>query len=206
MMKNILTHVKGIGTCLLSYFMAVVLSWAAYPLIMIVLIGYIDPDISLSIWSLIVNIIYFVIAYQLMHGFGEKDSKPYRYARYELKGLVCSGAAYVLLTGVGFLIIFLANKFVIVHHPKFVIETLNGYLRMGVYMPFYWLMRLIEGPKGEICPIPSVTYLRAMLAGLLVLPAGAFGYWMGFTGRRIFKGNVKSPLLRRLVYPAPKKK
>lgn len=205
-MKNILTHVKGTGTCLLSYFMAVVLSWAAYPLIMIVLIGYIDPDICLSVWSLIVTLVYFVIAYQLMHGFGEKDNKPYRFARYSLKGLVCAALCYAVVTALGFLVIFLANKYVVVHHPKFVIETLNGYLRMGVYMPFYWLMRLMEGPKGEICPIPSVTYLRATLAGLLLLPSGAFGYWMGFTGRRIFKGNVKSPFLRRLFYSTPKKK
>lgn len=206
MKSNILTHVKGVGTSLLSYLMAVILSWAAYPLIMIVLIGYIDPDLSLSIWSLIVTLLYMVIAYQLMHGFGTKDMQPFRHARYQFKGLVCAAIGYVLVTALGSLVIFLANKYVIVHHPKFVIETLNGYLRMGVYMPFYWLMRLIEGPKGDICPIPSVTYVRAMLSGLLLLPAGAFGYWMGFTGRRIFKGNVKNPLLRRLFYSTPKKK
>lgn len=206
MMKNILTHAKGMKTCLLSYLMALVISWAAYPLIIIVLIGYIDPDISLAIWSLIVTIVYLIVGYQLMHSFGEKDRQPYDHARYALKGLVCCALAYVIVTALGLLVIYLANEFVIVHHPKFVIETLNGYLRLAVYMPFYWLMRLMEGPKGEICPVPSVTWLRAMLGGLVMLPAGAFGYWMGFTGRRIYKGELKNPLLRRIFYSTPKNK
>ncbi|MBO4325717.1 MAG: hypothetical protein J5950_00405 [Clostridia bacterium] len=205
-MKNILTHLKGMKTCLLSYLMALVISWAAFPLIIIVLTGYIDPDISLAVWSLIVTLVYLTVGYQLMHSFGEKDRQPYDHARYALKGLVCSVLAYVIVTALGLLVIYLANEFVIVHHPKFVIETLNGYLRLAVYMPFYWLMRLMEGPKGEICPVPSVTWLRAVLGGLVMLPAGAFGYWMGFTGRRIFKGEIKSPLLRRILYSTPKKR
>ncbi|MBP5633246.1 MAG: hypothetical protein J6Y21_10855 [Clostridia bacterium] len=206
MMKNISTHLKGMRTCLLSYLMALVIAWAAYPLIIIVLIGYIDPDISLSIWSLIVTIVYVTVCYQLMHSFGEKDRQPYDHARYGLKGLVCAALAYAVVTAAGFLVIVIANKYVIVHHPKFVIETLNGYLRLAVYMPFYWLMRLLEGPKGEICPVPSVTWLRAVIGGLVMIPSSAFGYWMGFTGRRIFKGEIKSPLLRRILYPKPKNK
>ncbi len=206
MKNNILTHVKGTGWCLLSYFMGVILSWAAYPLIMIALHNIIAPDLSQSIYTLVNFLIYLIIAYLLLHGFGERDRKPYNWVRYPLKGLVCALFAWLLINAVGFLVIFLANKYVIVHHPKFVIETLNGYLRIVVYMPFYWLLRLIEGAPHELCPIPSATYLRGLLVTLLTLPAPAFGYWMGFTGRRIFKRELKSPFLRRLVYSEPKKK
>ena len=159
---------------------------------------------KISVPSLIVTIVYVIVGYQLMYSFGEKDRQPYDHARYGLKGLVCAALAYVIVTALGFFVIFIANKYVIVHHPKFVIETLNGYLRLAVYMPFYWLMRIMEGPKGEICPVPSVTWLRAALGGLVMLPAAAFGYWMGFTGRRIYKGELKNPLLRRIFYSTPK--
>ncbi len=206
MWDNVKTHIKGAGKCLLSYFMAAVLAWAAYPLIMIVLIGYIKPDLCLSIYTLVTFLIYLVIGYQLMHGFGEKDMKPYGWARYPLKGLVCAAICYVIVSAVGCVIVFVADKYVVVHHPKFVIETLNGYLKLAVYMPFYWILRLVEGAPREICPVPDVTYLRALAAGLLTLPAPAFGYWMGFRGKRIFRGEVKNPLLRRLFYSSPKKK
>ena len=203
-MANVKTHIYTVGRCLLAYFMTAVLAWAAVPLIIILPSGYVEPDTCMVVYSAIVTVIMLIITYILLHSVGEKDRKPYSWARYPAKGLIGAAIAFVLITALGWLVIWLANKYVVVHHPKFVIETLNGYLRLAVYMPFYWLLRLIEGPAGEICPVPSVTYLRAALCGLLIIPPAAFGYWMGFGGRRIFKGEISNKTLRRILYQEPK--
>jgi len=203
-MANVKTHIYAVGRCLLAYFMTAVLAWAAVPLIIILPSGYVEPDTAMTVYSAVVTAIMLIITYILLHGVGEKDRKPYNWARYQAKGLVAAAIAYVLITAIGWLVIWLANKYVVVHHPKFVIETLNGYLRLAVYMPFYWLLRLIEGPVREICPVPSVTYLRAALVGLLTVPPAAFGYWMGFNNHRIFKGEISNKTLRRILYQEPK--
>ena len=84
MKNNILTHVKGTGWCLLSYFMGVILSWAAYPLIMIALHNIIAPDVSQSVYTLITFLIYLVIAYLLMHATNDvKDRTGVIEGRYQ---------------------------------------------------------------------------------------------------------------------------
>lgn len=204
-MENVKTHWKGIGKILLCYILTVLLSWAAFPIIVLVLSGYATPDFCLSIYTIFSTVIFCVITYLTMHGFGQEDRKPYKWVRYPAKGLVCAAITYVLIVLLEYILIWIANEYVIVSHPQFVIETLNAYVRIALFMPFYWLFRLLEGPAGELCPVPSVSYLNCLLPALLVLSIAAFGYWMGFTGRRIIKWDIQNRFLRRILYPKPKR-
>lgn len=203
-MNNLKTHLKGIRNVLLCYLLTVLLSWAAFPIIVIVLSGIATPDFCFCVYTVFCTVILAVITYIIMHGYGEEDTKPYRYARYPLKGLAVAAMAYIVIIGLEHLMISYANKNVIVHHPTFAIETLNGYVRLILFMPFYWLFRVIEGPQTGICPVPSVTYLNCVIPGAIVLAVSCFGYLMGFTGHRIFKGEIKNKFLRQLLYPKPK--
>lgn len=204
-MENFKTHLKGIRKVLLCYVLTVVLAWAAFPLIVIVLSGYMSPDFWFSIYTLFSTIICCIITYLTMHGFGSDDRKPYKWVRYPWKGLVCGAITYVIIVLLEYLMIWVANEHVVVSHPQFVIETLNAYVRMALYMPFYWFFRLIQGPAGAVCPIPSVSYLNCLLPGILIIGIAAFGYWMGYTGRRIIKWEIKNRFLRSVLYPKPKR-
>lgn len=210
MPANLKTHVVGARKVLFCYMLTVALSWAAFPIIVIltsdlVFGGRVTADFCLSIYSLFTTLILCIITYLTLHGFGEKDRKPYRWARYPLKGLVCAAAAYAVVVLLEWLMIQIANRYIIVTHPKFVIETLNAYARMVFGMPFYWLFRLLEGPAGVLCPVPSVTYTNILLPGVLVLAVSAFGYWMGYSGRRIIKVQIENKFLRRILYAGPKR-
>lgn len=204
-MENIKTHLKGIRNVLLCYGLTVVLAWAAFPLIVIVLSGYMTPDFWFSVYTLFSTLVFCIITYCIMHGFGNDDRKPYKWVRYPWKGLVCGAITFVLIVLLEYLLIWVANEHVIVSHPKFVIEVLNAYVRMALYMPFYWLFRLLEGPAGEICPIPSVSYLNCLLPGILIIGIAGFGYYMGYTGRKIIKWDIKNQFLRSIIYPKPKR-
>lgn len=204
-MENLKTHLKGIRKVALCYILTVVLSWAAYPLIVIVLSGYMTPDFCLSIYTLFSTIIFCIITYLTMHGFGQNDRKPYKWARYPQKGLVCGAVTYILIVLLEYIMIGVSNEYVIVSHPQFVIETLNAYVRIALFMPFYWFFRLIQGPAGEVCPVPSVSYLNCLIPALFVIVIATFGYWMGFTGRRIIKWEIKNRFLNNILYPKPKR-
>ncbi len=204
-MENIKTHCKGIGKLLLCYVLTVLLSWAAFPLIMIVLSGVATPDFCQSIYTVFATVVFCIITYLMMHGFGEEDRKPYKWARYPLKGLVCGAITYGVLVLLEYVMIAIANEYVIVSHPQFVIETINAYVRMAVMMPFYWFFRLWEGPVGEICPVPSVTYWNCLIPLLLLVGVATLGYWMGYTNRRIIKVDIQNRFLRSIFYPKPKR-
>lgn len=204
-MENVKTHWMGIRKVLLCYILAVLLSWAAFPIIMIAFSGIATPDLCFSIYTLFSTLIFCIITYLTMHGFGSQDRKPYRWVRYPTKGLVCAVIAYVGIVLLEYILIAVANEYVIVSHPKIVIEVLNAYVRLFLYMPFYWLFRLIQGPANEFCPVPSVTYLNCLIPAVPVLCVSALGYWMGFTGRRIIKRDIQNTFLRSILYPKPKR-
>lgn len=205
MSDNFRTHLDGFGKVMLCYVLTVILSWAAYPIIVIVLSGIATPDICLSIYTFISMVIYCIITYLLMHGYGEKDLKPYKWVKYPLKGLVCGAAAFFLIAMIEHLMIMIANKYVIVNHPTFNIETLNAYVRVAFMMPFYWLFRLLEGAPNPACPVPSATYLNSFLPGVIIVIPPMFGHFMGQSGRRIFKGEIKNSFLRAILYPKPRR-
>lgn len=204
-MENIKTHLKGIRNVLLCYVLTVVLAWAAFPLIVIALSGYMTPDFWFSVYTLFSTVVFCIITYCIMHGFGEDDRKPYKWVRYPWKGLVCGAISFVIIVLLEYVMIGVANEYVIVSHPKFVIEVLNAYVRIALCMPFYWFFRLIEGPVGVLCPIPSVSYWNCLIPGVLIIGIAGFGYFMGFTGRRIIKWDIKNKFLHNLLYPKPKR-
>lgn len=205
MSDNIKTHLDGFGKVMLCYVLTVILSWAAFPIIVIVLSGIATPDICLSIYTFISMMIYCIITYMLMHGYGEKDLKPYKWVKYPMKGLVCGAFAALLIILIEHIFILIANKYVIVNHPTFNIETLNAYVRIAFMMPFYWLFRLLEGKPDALCPVPSATYLNSFLPGIIIILPAMLGYLMGQSGKRIFKGEVKNKVLRAILYPKPKR-
>jgi hypothetical protein len=44
-----------------------------------------------------------------------------------------------------------------------------------------------------------------LIPGVLIIGIAGFGYFMGFTGRRIIKWDIKNKFLHNLLYPKPKR-
>lgn len=205
MMLNFKTHIQGMGKVLYAYFLAVALSWAAFPVIVITLSQFAQIYTILSVYTFIVTLIFISILYMTMHGFGETDRKPYLWVRYNLKGFVCGLAAFVLIILVEFAVIYLADRYIIVNHPFFTIMSLNHYAKLVLYMPFFWLYRIIS-PATEESIIPEVTNLTSILPVIVVTAAAGIGYIMGYHGIRIFKNPPKNEFLRKFIYGGPRKK
>ena len=67
---------QGIGKVLYAYFLAVALSWAAFPIILIALQQYGQIYVVFSVYTFIVTLVFICILYMMMHGYGEMDRKP----------------------------------------------------------------------------------------------------------------------------------
>lgn len=204
MKLNIKTHLQAMGKVLYSYFSVVVLSWVALPVIIILSQQFGQIYVIQSVYSFVITLIMIIMMYITMHGLGEKERKPYEWARYNLKGFVCGTLAYVLVILLEILIIFLADENIDVHHPYFSIETLNRYAKLIIYMPFFWLYRIIS-PSTSVSVVPEVTYLTSVLPIIVVTISSGVGYIMGFNGIRIIKKGPKNAILRKFFYGGPRK-
>lgn len=204
MILNIKTHLEAVGKVLYTYFLGVALSWMAFPVIIVLLQQFAEVYLILSIYTFIITIVMVMMMYIMMHGHGEKERKPYEWARYNLKGFVCGALAFVVIILLEFLIIFLADKYIDVHHPYFSIEALNRYAKLIIYMPFFWLYRIIS-PPTEKCIIPEVEPLTCILPIIIITLSAGIGYIMGFNGIRIIKKGPKSTFLRKFFYGGPRK-
>lgn len=205
MMPNLKTHIQGIGKVLYAYFLAVAMSWAAFPIIVITLARSAQIYVILSVYTFISTVLFICILYLMMHGFGEMDRKPYKWARYEMKGFVCALCAFAVVVLAELLVIFLADQYIIVRHPYFMITSLNHYAKLVLFMPFFWFFRMISPPTPESI-VPEVTELSCLFPGLLVAVVAGIGYVMGYHGIRIVKNPPKNEFLRKLIYGGPKKK
>lgn len=204
MMPNIKTHLKGMGKLLYIYCLAVAISWAAFPVIVTFLQQYVQLYVMLSIYTFVSSLVLVAMLYITMHGFGEADRKPYSWVKYNMKGFVCGLMTFVVILLIEMFIIFLADKYVIVKHPFLTIESLNHYAKLIIYMPFFWLYRMIS-PPTEITIVPDVTYITALLPGILFVVASGIGYIMGYHGVRIIKNPPKGEKIRRFFYGGPHK-
>lgn len=204
MMSNITTHLKGMGKLIYTYILAVALSWAAFPVIVVTLRQYAQLYIVISVYSLIVTLIMIAMIYMTMHGFGERERRPYEWARYNLKGFVCGLIAFAVILAIEELIILVANEYVVVKHPFLTIESLNHYAKLILYMPFFWIYRIIS-PPTEISVVPDITGLTAIIPGVIIIIAAGVGYIMGFHGIRIIKNPPKGEKIRKFFYGGPRK-
>lgn len=204
MMPNIKTHLKGMGKLAYVYFLAVAISWAAFPVIVIGLQQYAQIYVVLSVYTFFSTLVLAAMLYMTMHGFGEADRKPYGWARYNAKGLVCALMLFVALLLVEEIIILLADQYIIVKHPYLTIESLNHYAKLVIYMPFLWFYRIISPPTA-VSVVPDITWYTAIFPGIIILVASGLGYIMGYHDIRIFKITPKAEVLRKFLYGGPRK-
>lgn len=191
MEKNIITHLKGISRCWFAYFLAVLFSWLSYPIIVIALQQFANIHALLGAYTLLVTIIFFIILYCNMHNMGNLDRKPYKWARYKAKGFVCAAIAFAVVYGLEVLAIVIAEEFFIVQHPFYVIESVNSYIRLILYMPYYWLYVVLNHfPEENIVPV--VKYVTALIPAIASVGIAGLGYLMGYKNIRIIKRKEKA--------------
>lgn len=184
------------------YFMGVAVSWAGFPIVCMVSVrlGWTVDRIQ-TFYSVFAVIVYTILTYLGMHDFGEHDRRPYKWARYKAKGLVCGAMGFAAIYVAEILFVLAADKFIRVQHPIINIEGLHGYVTQLIYMPFFWVFKLID-PDSII---PSVGYLAALLPGIHVIAVNGFSYWMGYTEKVIIKHKPKGKLAQILFYGRAKK-
>lgn len=204
MMPNIKTHIKGMGKLIYIYILAVAISWAAFPVIVVTLRQYAQLYVVLSVYSFIVTLVLIAMIYITMHGFGEEERRPYEWTRYNLKGFVCGLLTFAVVLAVEELVILLANEYIVVKHPFLTIESLNHYAKLVLYMPFLWIYRIIS-PPTEISVVPDINWLTAFIPGVIIIVAAGVGYVMGYHGIRIIKNPLKGEKLRKFFYGGPRK-
>lgn len=204
MRLNIKKHIQMIGKILYAYFLAVALAWAAFPII-IMIFNHFQLYRVLSIYTFGVTLVLISIMYVLLHGCGETDRKPYVWARYSAKGFVCGAMAFAAVFIAELIIIYLADKYIIVKHPYFTIASFNHYAKLMLYMPFFWFYRIIAPAPVETI-VPEVTALTGLAPSVIVILSSGIGYAMGFHGIRIIKNPPKNEFLRKLIYGGPRKK
>lgn len=204
MKANIKTHISGIKIVLHYYLMGVALSWAAFPVICIVSLRLEwNVDIIQKFYSIFAMLLYTILAYIGMHGFGESDRRPYKWARYKMKGFVCGAVAFLIIYCLECIAIALANKYFIVEHPYLAIEGINAYITQILYMPFFWFYELLS-PASVI--IPPVNYLTGLAPLLYITAVAGFAYLMGYSNKYIIKKKPNGKLAQFLFYRKPKEK
>lgn len=197
------THLLGMRSVLHYYFLGVAVSWAGFPIICMVSVRlYWTVDKIQTFYSVFAVVAYAILTYLGMHDFGEHDRRPYKWSRYKAKGLVCGAMGFAVIYLAEVILIFAANKFIRVQHPIINIEGLHGYVTQILYMPFFWVYKMID---PEII-IPSVGYLSALLPGIYVIAVNGFAYWMGYTDKVLIKHKPKGLWAQRLFYGRTNKK
>lgn len=193
------SHLRGVKLVLYSYIMGVFLSWASYPVL--IHFTFIVPlEISQSIYTIIATIALLIFLYLTLYDFGEKDRRPFIKEAYEGKGFVCGAIGFLIIVLAEVLIIALANKYVLVRHPHLVISNVNNYIRLILYMPFYWLYQLLDPMAGVV---PRVEYLTSLVPGVLLIPVSGFGYLRGLSGKKIFNKSLDE-IKKKFVYKGDK--
>lgn len=197
------SHLLGMRHILHYYFMGVAVSWAGFPFVCFIsnsLNWHVDKiQIYYSIFA---TISYAIITYLGIHDWGESERRPYKWARYKMKGAVSALMAFFCIYALEAFFIFIAERYAVVQHPILNITGVHGYVTQFVYMPFFWLYKLLD--YRQI--IPSVTYLTALIPGVFVVAVNAFAYWMGYTEKVLLKHKPKGKLAQVLFYGRKRKK
>ncbi len=219
MSQNLKTHLKGMKKVWYCYFLGVALSWAAYPIIAIVLIQFASFYVLQGIFTVFTTLILSCLLYISMHEFGENDRKPYKWARYKGKGFVCGFAAFAVVVLAEMIMIAVANRYIVVSHPYFLISSLRAYATYIFYMPFFWFYILVGhydpvyfAPGSEHAPVlgmeatplPAVEYATCIYPIILITLVAGIGYLAGYSGKRIIKKAPKNKFLQKLLYRRPK--
>ncbi len=193
---NIKTHVTGMKKVLYAYILGVVLSWVDIPILVVI---WNRPSIALpqACYTVFTTLIFTFVLYLLLHEYGENDRKPYRWARYPGKGFVCGALGFLVVILLETILIALANRYLIVSHPHLQISSINAYVTLILYMPFYWFYRLIGSPAALV---PSVTYGTSLFPLFYVSLVSGVAYWMGYRGKRILKNSDHIVWLNKLLY------
>lgn len=172
-------HFLGAAKMFYCHVLAVCLGWAAFPILLMVFARYVTIDTPLSIYSVLTTLVYALLLLASSNDLGIKDRKPYKWARYKMKGFVLGAAAGVVVVLLEGVFILLANRFFVVQHPQFLISGVNAYVRMIPYMPLFWFFSLTD-TSGAIMPAVN------MLSALIVIPFlslfAGLGYLMGSSG------------------------
>lgn len=196
MKDNIKNHGKCALKVIYCYILGIVLSWAAYP-VLLLLLAVCPINKSLAVYSVFATLIFAVVLYISMHEIGEQDRKPYRWAVYKGKGFVCGAIASAVITLVGFVLMIIADNVLYVQHPYLDIANLNSYMKLIVYMPFFWFFEITENSTRLI---PEVNYLSSLIIIPFNVIISGIGYWTGLSGINIIKKKDGTDILSKILY------
>ncbi len=175
---TIKNHGKSIARIFLIHMLGVALGWAAYPLFLLLLARHVTIDVPMAVFSVFASIVYAAMLVSQGNEFGLTDRKPYNWARYKAKGFVVGAAAGLIVFILELVFIAVANRHFVVSHPNFDIPNINSYIRMILYVPFFWFYKLIQIDAI----VPRVTVLSSLFAiPFCSLFTGA-GYLFGSAG------------------------
>ncbi|MCR5694327.1 MAG: hypothetical protein K6G89_05080 [Clostridia bacterium] len=177
--ETIKNHAKGTGRILLIHLLAVALGWAAYPLILLLIARYTTVDLPMAIFSVIASLVYAAMLVSQGNEYGLRDGKPYNWARYKAKGFVLGAAAGLVIFLAELIVIAIADRNFYVSHPQFDIANVNSYIRMILYVPFFWFYKLIH--TGEAI-IPRVNILTSLFVIPFCSLFTGLGYLFGAAG------------------------
>lgn len=197
MNKNIKTHLQGMRTVIHYYLLGVAASWGGFPIIaMISNANNMTVDRIQTFYSVFALVIYIIMAYLAMHDIGTMDRAPYKWARYNAKGLVMGAMGFAVIYIVEALFILIADRFAVIQHPIINMEGLHGYITMILYMPFFWFYKLLS---PELI-IPSVNYFTGLAPAVVIIAVNGFAYWMGFNEKVLLKKKPKGKVADVLFY------
>lgn len=175
-------HFKFFKKITLIYFLCVALGWAAYPLFFMLLGRHMTLNTPMAGYSALVSIVSAFLIVAEANDFGLMDRKPYTWAKYKAKGLVCGALVGFFIFLIELLVILIANSVFKVSHPQFNIYNLNSYLRMLLYSPFFWFYELV---KKDAHIIPRVEIWSALFVVPFVSIFTEIGYLFGTKGIEI---------------------
>ncbi|MBE7064368.1 MAG: hypothetical protein E7384_00915 [Ruminococcaceae bacterium] len=196
MMDNLKNHAKCSFKVIYCYVLGIILSWAAYP-VLLLLLAVCPINKSLAVYSVFATLIFSIVLYISMHEIGEQDRKPYRWAVYKGKGFVCGAIASVVITLVGFGLILAADSIFYVQHPYLDIANINSYMKLIIYMPFFWFFEIIENSERLI---PNISYLTALIVIPFSVIVSGIGYWTGISGINIIKKKDGTDIISKILY------
>ena len=197
------SHLLGMRHILHYYFMGVAIAWGGFPIV-----AFISNSLNWHVdkiqifYSIFATICYTILTYLGIYDWGADERRPYKWARYKAKGAVAALMAFVVIYAIEALAIFIADRYAVVQHPVLSITGVHGYITQIIYMPFFWIYKLID-----YSPImPSVNYLTALIPGAYIIVVNAFAYWMGYTEKVLIKNKPKGKVAQVLFYGRRKKK
>ena len=214
---SVKNHFKVAGKVVYCYFLSLLFSWAGFPIISIFTLRNNYDGVSKNvflpdalaeskffyfeninaIFTGIATVVLTVILYLSMHEIGENDRKPYKWSKYRMKGFTTALIAAAMIIIVEIFVIWIADRYIVVEHPQWNIHSLHNYVTMILYAPFYWFYHFTE---TQNIVMPAVTYLTSLYVAVPLVLTSGFGYFMGYTGRKIIKNAPKSKLIRRIIY------